>query len=57
MLITLEGGEGAGKTTQKKRITDEEILSLSLFEQMPIGRALAITTIQEPSTSIDNQNE
>lgn len=27
-----------------------QILSLSLFEQMPIGRALAITTIQEPFT-------
>ena len=26
-----------------------------LFEQMPIGRALAITTIQEPFTSIDKQ--
>jgi hypothetical protein len=32
-----------------------QILSLSLFEQMPIGRALAITTIQEPFTSIDKQ--
>jgi hypothetical protein len=32
-----------------------QILSLSLFEQMPIGRALAITTIQERFTSIDKQ--
>jgi len=32
-----------------------QILSLSLFEQMPIGRALAITTIQEPFTIIDKQ--
>lgn len=32
-----------------------QILSLSLFEQMPIGRALAATTIQEKITSIDNQ--
>ena len=30
-----------------------QILSLSLFEQMPIGRTLAVTTIQEPFTSID----
>jgi hypothetical protein len=32
-----------------------QILSLSLFEQMPIGRALATTTIQETITSVDNQ--
>ena len=32
-----------------------QILSLSLFEQMPIGRALTTTTIQEKITSIDNQ--
>jgi hypothetical protein len=32
-----------------------QILSLSLFEQMPIGRALTTSTIQDQITSIDKQ--
>jgi len=41
--------------TEHSLYTILQILSLSLFEQMPIGRALAVTTIQEPFTSVDKQ--
>jgi hypothetical protein len=32
-----------------------KVLSISLFEKMPNGRALATTSHQEPTTIFDNQ--